>query len=77
MKNKKETKMPSHPLIGEILLELDLISEQELEEALAIQKTNNKLLGQILIALGYCSPEIVISALDMQGVSIFDKPMET
>lgn len=77
MENINEIKMPQRPLIGVILLELELISENELEEALAIQRTNHQLLGQILIALGYCSTEIVISALDMQGISIFGKPLET
>ena len=64
------------PLLGEILLKMEVITEQELEEALELQKKNRQLLGQILISLGYCSAEVVIAALDMQGISIFDNPRE-
>ena len=63
--------------LGEILLELDVITEEQLIKALQVQKEKKRLLGQVLISLGYCTPEIVISALDMQEVSIFDNKDNT
>jgi type IV pilus assembly protein PilB len=58
--------------LGEILLELGVISEEQLLQALEIQSKEQRLLGQVLIKLGYVTPETIISALDMQEVSIFD-----
>lgn len=58
--------------LGEILLELGVIDEEQLANALKVQSDEKRLLGQVLIKLGYVTPEIIISALDMQDVSIFD-----
>ncbi len=58
--------------LGEILLELSVITEEQLAHALEIQASEKRLLGQVLIKLGYVTPETIISALDMQDVSIFD-----
>jgi len=63
--------------LGEILLELDVITEEQLAKALQLQKEKKRLLGQVLISLGYCTPEVIISALDMQEVSIFDNKDNT
>lgn len=60
--------------LGEILLELGVLTEEQLSNALQIQAEERRLLGQVLIKLGYVTPEIIISALDMQDVSIFDSP---
>jgi hypothetical protein len=62
--------------LGEILLDLEVINEEQLAQALQIQSNEKRLLGQVLIKLGYCTPEIIISALDMQEVSIFDNDAE-
>lgn len=62
--------------LGEILLELDIINEEQLAHALQVQAAEKRLLGQVLIKLGYCTPEVIISALDMQEVSIFDNSSE-
>jgi type IV pilus assembly protein PilB len=60
--------------LGEILLDLGFITEEQLAHALQIQSSEKRLLGQVLIKLGYVTPETIISALDMQDVSIFDSP---
>lgn len=62
--------------LGEILLELAVINEDQLAHALKIQADEKRLLGQVLIKLGYCTPEVIISALDMQEISIFDNNAE-
>lgn len=58
--------------LGEILLELEVITEEQLVRALEVQSKEKRLLGQVLIKLGYTSPEVIINALDMQEVSLFD-----
>lgn len=58
--------------LGEILLDLGFITEEQLAHALEIQTSEKRLLGQVLIKLGYVTPETIISALDMQDVSIFE-----
>ncbi|MEK7434166.1 MAG: hypothetical protein AABZ74_13620 [Cyanobacteriota bacterium] len=58
--------------LGEILVELGLITEEQLFNALEIQSKEKRLLGQVLVKLGYVTPETIISALDMQEVSLFD-----
>ena len=60
--------------LGEILLDLGIITEEQLAHALLIQSEEKRLLGQVLIKLGYVAPETIISALDMQDVSIFETP---
>ncbi|GIW23354.1 MAG: hypothetical protein KatS3mg068_2361 [Candidatus Sericytochromatia bacterium] len=58
--------------LGEILLDLGFITEEQLLHALDVQAKEKRLLGQVLIKLGYCSPETIISALDMQEISLFE-----
>jgi len=63
----------SRKRLGQILLEIGVINEEQLEHALEVQKDTKRLLGQVFVSLGYCSPETIITALDMQGVSIFEQ----
>lgn len=76
MKEENTTHSPKKRL-GEILLELEVITEEQLANALDIQSKEKRLLGQVLIKLGYTTPEVIISALDMQEVSIFDRSRPT
>ena len=62
---------PNEPVepyrLGQILLRMSAITEQALEQALAIkEKQPHKLLGQILIAEGLCSREHVSRAIEQQ-----------
>ena len=52
--------------IGHILLKRGLINEKQLEEALALQKKQKGLVGEILIQLGYIEEIDVVVALIMQ-----------
>ncbi len=54
-------------LIGELLVKSGIITEDQLNEALAIQKENNKRLGEILIELGYLKPKDLIWLLSEQA----------
>jgi len=55
--------------LGELLIENNLVSEQQLLAALAIQETNKRLLGSILIEQGYITKEKLESILARQAGS--------
>ncbi|HNZ18115.1 MAG TPA: type II secretion system ATPase GspE [Candidatus Hydrogenedentes bacterium] len=52
--------------IGEILLELGHIHQEQVDEALELQRIRPKRLGQILLDLGYCEEDQVLEALSAQ-----------
>ena len=52
--------------IGEILLEQGHIHQEQVEEALELQRVRPKRLGQILLDLGYCEEDQVLEALSAQ-----------
>ena len=53
-------------LIGEILKEKGLITEEQLDEALSLQKASGKLLGKILVEKGFVNEEAILSVLSIQ-----------
>lgn len=53
-------------LIGELLKDKGLITEEQLDDALAEQKAEGKLLGRILVEKGYVSEEDILSVLSAQ-----------
>lgn len=58
-------------LLGEILVEEKIITEQQLKEAIQIQNKYKEKLGEILVKFGYCKPEQILYALGKQlGVNI-------
>ena len=52
--------------LGELLVDCKLITPQQLEEALALQKDRGGLLGQILVHLGYITEEAIAQSLTAQ-----------
>ncbi|MBI4354573.1 MAG: hypothetical protein HY595_04985 [Candidatus Omnitrophica bacterium] len=52
--------------LGEVLLERGVITPQQLEEALAYQRTHGGLLGQVLTQLGFATEEEIALALTAQ-----------
>jgi hypothetical protein len=48
---------PAERKIGEVLIEQGTISREQPEEALEVQKTNEKYVGRILVSLGYLGEE--------------------
>ncbi len=52
--------------LGELLLDCKLISQQQLEEALHLQKEKGGLLGQVLVSLAYITEEAIAQALTAQ-----------
>lgn len=68
---EEEIVSSSKKRLGEILLDLGVITEEQLAHALQIQREEKRLLGQVLIKLAYVTPETIISALDMQDIPLF------
>lgn len=52
--------------LGELLLERGVISEEQLNKALKIQKDKGGLIGYILASLGYAKEEEIAQALTVQ-----------
>jgi type IV pilus assembly protein PilB len=54
------------PPLGEILVERQTVTPQQLEEAIELQRRTRKRLGQVLIDLGFASPDAVLDGLSAQ-----------
>jgi type IV pilus assembly protein PilB len=52
--------------LGELLIDSNLITQQQLEESLVLQKEKGGLLGQILVSLHYITEEAIAQALTAQ-----------
>lgn len=57
----------SKPLLGELLLENEEISQAQLDEALKIQKEEGGLIGIIMVNLGYISEQKLVKYLAKQA----------
>lgn len=53
-------------LLGQLLIEKNIINKKQLEQGLAIQKEKGGLIGQILVALGYATEEEIVQAITVQ-----------
>jgi type IV pilus assembly protein PilB len=54
------------PALGEILVERKTLTEEQLREAIGRQQRSRKRLGEILMELGYASPDDVLDGLSTQ-----------
>ena len=52
--------------LGELLIERGVITKEQLDKALAVQKAEGGLIGQILVKLGFTSEEEIAQALTAQ-----------
>ena len=52
--------------LGELLVSLNLITKDQLQAALEIQKDKGGLIGQVLVDLGYVSEEAIAQAITAQ-----------
>jgi len=55
-----------HKQLGELLVERKVITPQQLEKAMAVQKQKGGLLGEILVELGFAKEEDIAQALTTQ-----------
>jgi len=65
--------MPGRVLLGEILINEDLITKEQLQQALLEQKKSKKRLGRVLIDLGFISEEVMIDYLSNQITDILEE----
>ncbi len=63
---KMENAAPKHFRLGDLLIEQGLITENQLKQALEMQKKNKKHLGDCLISMGFVSDDNIASALEVQ-----------
>ncbi len=59
-------KMDQKLMIGEILIKRKLITQEQLDEALDIQKKEKGFIGEILVKLGYLEEQDIVVALVVQ-----------
>lgn len=57
------TKEVQRKLFGQILKEKKLINEEQLQEALEMQKVNGKALGDVLVDLDYITQDVIMGSL--------------
>jgi type IV pilus assembly protein PilB len=65
MRSPDDPRRLSRRKIGEILVSIGKISDEQLKEALEIQKSDGRNLGKILVSLGYVTPEDLAHALSV------------
>jgi type IV pilus assembly protein PilB len=74
-------RLPRKKLLGRLLLEAGIVTEQQLDEALAEQKRTGEPLGQILVGRGHVSAHVLGSVLGQQGglpyVNLRTSPIDT
>ncbi len=58
--------MPVHKRLGEILLSEGMVTKEQVEEAISLQKKEGGRLGELLIKLGYIDEEQIAYALSKQ-----------
>ena len=61
-----ENSSVQRPLIGEILVKRNLITEKQLKEALQLQEKEKEFVGEILVKLGYLQERDIVVALVVQ-----------
>jgi type IV pilus assembly protein PilB len=52
--------------LGDILLQTGLITQEKLDEAIALQRVSKERLGKVLVKLGYVSEETIVQTLSQQ-----------
>lgn len=63
----------SQPKLGQILIDFNLITQAQFEEALKVHDHSNKRIGEVLIDLGYISESQLVQVLEFQlGVPHID-----
>lgn len=68
-------------MLGELLIEADFISREQLDHALGKQKIPTEKLGQILLKLGYITEDILIEFLGKQhgtsSINLYKEVIDT
>ena len=60
-------KIPTQKRIGHILIEMEKVTQAQLDEALALKRDRGGAIGAVLVDLGYCEPTDISAALAVQA----------
>jgi len=63
----KTMAVPMQKRLGQVLLEMEKITQKQLDEALQIKKQKGGAIGAVLVDLGYCEKDDVSAALAVQA----------
>lgn len=66
MDSEKSGTQDKRPLLGELLIKRKLLTEEQLQEALEVQKKENGLLGEVLVRLKFVEEKDIVVALIVQ-----------
>ncbi|MEG6584051.1 GspE/PulE family protein [Dendrosporobacter sp. 1207_IL3150] len=58
--------LKSRKRLGDLLIEANFMTQEQLDKALVVQKKTNERLGKVLINLGYVTEQNIIEALEFQ-----------
>ena len=71
LNNKTISQITQQKLLGQILIEEKIITEEQLKEVIEIQSKYKEKIGEILVKFGYCTPRQILYALAKQiGVKL-------
>src|SRR4030067_1513404 len=65
--NPLPSEAPPRRLLGQVLVDGELISSYDLDRALERQKRTNEMLGEVLVGMGVLDPADLKAALSVQG----------
>ena len=66
MSNQIKLKRKKKLRLGDILVESNLVSDEQISEALKLQKETGKVLGEILTEMGVVTEDVILDALSKQ-----------
>ncbi|KPK44818.1 MAG: hypothetical protein AMK72_11635, partial [Planctomycetes bacterium SM23_25] len=59
--------VPTQKRLGQVLMEMEKVTQKQLEEALEIKKQKGGAIGAVLVDLGYCEKDDISAALAIQA----------
>ncbi len=68
--NKKQERNMKRPMLGELLLEKQYISQDQLNEALKFQEKKGGLLGILLLTGGIITEKMLDECLELQAYTV-------
>jgi len=63
----KTMTVPTQKRLGQVLMEMEKVTQKQLEEALEIKKQKGGAIGAVLVDLGYCEKDDISAALAIQA----------
>jgi hypothetical protein len=64
--NRKRRQFQEATRLGSMLVKTGVLTQEQLSQALVAQKDQNRPLGEVVVAMGFCSQAVIESALERQ-----------